>query len=249
MLLIEDILGNRQDAGWQERLAGLHVDMLALDQWEAQKNRLRKKTVAGVEIALALPRQSHLHDGDVLFYDEAAGEVIVARITLKDVMVINLSDTEALSPELIARTCFELGHALGNQHWPAVVKEGRVYVPLTVDRKVMESVMRTHSFEHIHYSFMPGAGVIPYLAPHETRRLFGGADSTPHNHVSQLAGEGDGARMNLAEHGHCHEHTHQHDDGTEHAHPHEHTHQHLQSGDDHHHAEVHGNFTPHRHDH
>ena len=78
MLLIENILGNRQDAGWQERLAGLHVDMLALDQWEAQKNRLRKKTVAGVEIALALPRQSHLHDGDVLFYDEAAGEVIAA---------------------------------------------------------------------------------------------------------------------------------------------------------------------------
>ena len=45
------------------------------------------------------------------------------------------------------RTCVELGHALGNQHWPALVKGDRVFVPLTVDRKVMASVMNTHRFE------------------------------------------------------------------------------------------------------
>ena len=39
--------------------------------------------------------------------------------------------------DVVVRTAFELGHALGNQHWPAVVKGDRVYVPLTVDRKVM----------------------------------------------------------------------------------------------------------------
>ena len=62
---------------------------------------------------------------------------------------------------------FELGHALGNQHWPAVVKGTRVFVPLTVDRKVMSSVMKTHALPGIRYDFMPGAEVIPYMAPHE----------------------------------------------------------------------------------
>jgi urease accessory protein len=77
----------------------------------------------------------------------------------------------------------ELGHALGNQHWPALVKDGVVYVPLTVDRKVMASVMNTHRFEGIRYEFVPGARIVPYLAPHESRRLFGGAEGPVHFHT------------------------------------------------------------------
>ena len=63
-----------------------------------------------------------------------------------------------------------------------MVKGDRVYVPLTVDRKVMVSVMKTHAFSHITYEFVPGAEVIPYLAPHEARRLFGGAGAASHAH-------------------------------------------------------------------
>lgn len=78
-------------------------------------------------------------------------------------------------------TCVELGHALGNQHWPAVIRGTRVYVPLTIARTVMASVMKTHAFEGISCAFAPGAEVISYLAPHEARRLFGAADG--HRHV------------------------------------------------------------------
>jgi urease accessory protein len=81
------------------------------------------------------------------------------------------------------RTCVELGHALGNQHWPALVKDTRVFVPLTVDHKVMASVMNTHRFEGIRYEFVPGDDIVPYLAPHESRRLFGGAEGPVHTHT------------------------------------------------------------------
>ena len=77
----------------------------------------------------------------------------------------------------------ELTDDFGNQHWPALVKGTRVFVPLTVDRKVMASVMNTHRFENIRYEFVPGADIIPYLAPHESRRLFGGAEGPVHSHV------------------------------------------------------------------
>ena len=87
------------------------------------------------------------------------------------------------TPEYIARTAFELGHAIGNQHWPAVVKGTRVFVPMTLDRKVMESVMRTHSFENVSIAFRRGAEIIPYLAPHEVRRLFGGTDPATAEHT------------------------------------------------------------------
>ena len=157
--------------------------MLALDHWEAQKNRFRKKTAGGLEIAVSLDRGAFLRDGNVLVWDEAARSAVVARISLRDVMVIHLDDLSAHPSEIAMRTCVELGHALGNQHWPALAKGASVYVPLTVDRKVMASVMNTHRFEGVVYEFVPGGVVVPYLAPHESRRLFGGAEGpVPHAH-------------------------------------------------------------------
>jgi len=245
MILIESILGNMREADWRARLATLRIDEFRLDQWEAQKNRLRKKTAGGTELAVALPRTSQLKDGDILACSET--DAVVVRITLKEVMVIDWSEATALAPDVLARNCFELGHALGNQHWPAVVKDGKVYVPLTVDRKVMDSVMRTHRFEHIRYSFVPGADVIPYLAPHESRRLFGGADATPHSHVQAYQTAHD-----RAVHSHLHGHVHTHADGTTHAHDHVHQHQHPQQPGQlgvHQHAELHGSFAAHDHSH
>jgi urease accessory protein len=102
---------------------------------------------------------------------------------LQDVMIVRLEALLAQAPEILGRTCLEIGHALGNQHWPAVVKGTAVYVPLTVSQQVMSSVMKTHAFPGITYEFAPGDTVIPYLSPHEARQLFGGANATPHSHI------------------------------------------------------------------
>ncbi|MBS0320117.1 MAG: urease accessory protein UreE [Proteobacteria bacterium] len=185
MILVEAILGNAADAAWAPRLAALTVDTLALDHWEAQKNRFRKRTSSGLELAVSLDRGTFMRDGDVLLVDEATGRAVVARITLRDVMIVSLDDVTSQSPDLMLRTCVELGHALGNQHWPALVKGNRVYVPLTVDRKVMASVMNTHKFEGVRYEFVPGSDIVPYLAPHESRRLFGAAEGPVHTHTQE----------------------------------------------------------------
>jgi urease accessory protein len=183
LILVEKILGNAGDPEWTSRLAAGTVDRLALDHWEAQKNRFRKKTANGLEIAVSLDRGTLLRNGDVLVWDEPAARAVVAAISLRDVMVIHLDELALQPPEIATRTCIELGHALGNQHWPALVKGSRVYVPLTVDRKVMASVMNTHRFEGIRYEFAPGEDIVPYLAPHESRRLFGGAEGPVHSHA------------------------------------------------------------------
>jgi urease accessory protein len=183
VILVEAVLGNAAEPQWAERLAGVSIDAFELDHWEAQKNRLRKRTAGGVELAVSLDRGTFMHDGDVLVWDAPASRAVVARIRLRDVMVIELGELAEAAPELAMRTCVELGHALGNQHWPALVKGRRVFVPLTVDRKVMSSVMNTHRFEGIRYEFVPGGEIVPYLAPHESRRLFGGAEGPVHSHA------------------------------------------------------------------
>jgi urease accessory protein len=226
VILVEAVLGNAADAEWQARLAAATVDPLELDHWEAQKNRFRKKTKSGAELAVSLDRGTFMRDGDVLVWDAAAARAVVARISLRDVMVIHLDGVTEASPEVAMRTCLELGHALGNQHWPALVKGGRVYVPLTVDRKVMSSVMNTHRFESIRYEFVAGGEIVPYLAPHESRRLFGGAEGPVHTHTHEdyVAVDGETgatygrppvtppARSHAHPHAHPHTHAHGHAD-------------------------------------
>jgi urease accessory protein len=224
MILVEAVLGNAAEPEWAARLGGAAVDALELDHWEAQKNRFRKKTAGGVELAVSLDRGTFMRDGDVLVWDEPARRAVVARIALRDVMVIHLDGMSGAAPEIALRTCVELGHALGNQHWPALVKGSRVFVPLTVDRKVMSSVMNTHRFEGIRYEFVPGGEIVPYLAPHESRRLFGGAEGPVHTHtheqyvaVDDETGE-TYARPPVRAHSHPHPHDHPHPHGTD---PHE----------------------------
>src|SRR5262245_31497225 len=183
MVIIETVLGNIADPEWSERLSTADVDLLEVDQWEAQKSRFRKATAKGAEVAISLDRGTYVRDGDVLSWDRQADTAIVAKIDLRDVMIVHLDDLAGVSPEIAMRTCIELGHAMGNQHWPALVKGNVVYVPLTVDRKVMASVMNTHRFEGIRYEFVPGRDIIFYLTPHESRRLFGGAEGPVHSHA------------------------------------------------------------------
>ena len=220
MLIIESILGNIRDKQWQERTEKAKVDYLVLNQWDAQKNRLRRTTEQGNDIAVSLPRNTFMQNGDVLAFDEANNTMTVAKITLRDVLISEINELLKKEQSELVRLCIEIGHALGNQHWPAVVREGKIILPLTVDKKVMLSVMRTHAFPDITYDFHPAEVAIPYLLPHEARRLFGGADqgsvdmshhvhgahgghgaSVPAGHHSH-----DGGRTHHADHGHNHDH-------------------------------------------
>lgn len=200
------ILGNLHDPAWKQRLSELDIEYIPLDQWTAQKSRFLATGERGTEYPIALKRQSQVVDGDIVFHDAAANRVAALRLELNPVLVIDLSPLEKESAATLIRRSVELGHAIGNQHWPAVVKGAKVYVPLTVDKKVMLSVMDTHHLEGVSYEFQPGREVIPYMAPHEIRRLFGGASHGSHA-------------------GHEHGHEHAHDHG--HAHPHEHGHEHV----------------------
>lgn len=215
MKIYTEILGNLHDPAWVKKTQNAAVERIDLDQWTAQKSRFVAPSDRANEYAVALKRHTQLLDGDILEYLPEERKVVAIRIRLNDVLVADLGTLVHEAPERIVRIAVELGHAIGNQHWPAVVKGTKVYVPLTVDKKVMESVMRTHHIESVACSFQPGSEVIPYLAPHEIRRLFGGTgpDSDVHHHH-----ESTHAHM----HAHTYEHAHEHTHGQEPVHMHEH---------------------------
>ena len=183
-MIYTEVIGNiNKDHRLAEQLAQADVDFVVLDQWTAQKSRFLAKGLSGEEYPVALQRGAHVADGDVLFFDPKENKGVVLRIELSPVLVVDLSGIMCRSSEEIIRISLELGHAIGNQHWPAVVKGTKVYVPLTVDKKVMLAVLETHNIEGIKFDFQPGQEVIPYLAPSEVRELFGGASHESHAHT------------------------------------------------------------------
>lgn len=209
MKIYNEIIGNiNLSPEWKEKLENADIDYIFLDQWTAQKSRFLGKGTSGEEYPIALKRHTQVVDGDIISYDPESGKAAVLRIELNPVLVIDLGALVDKDHDLIIRRSVELGHAIGNQHWPAVVKGTKVYVPLTVDRKVMLSVMETHHLEGITYEFQTGLDIIPYLAPHEIRRLFGGASQESHAHGEEPGHHHGHTHIHFDENGIAHEHTH-----------------------------------------
>lgn len=217
MTVYNQVIGNMNlSPEWKEKLANAEIDYVFLDQWTAQKSRFLGKGVSGKEYPIALARHSQIVDGDVIDFDPKTNKAVVLKIELSPVLVIDLINLIGTKPEDIIRISVELGHAIGNQHWPAVVKGTKVFVPLTVDKKVMMSVMETHHIEGIKYEFQKGVEIIPYLAPHEIRRLFGGAGHESHSHehdhghIVHLHEHSDADLTHSQDHGPSEDHNHFH---------------------------------------
>lgn len=191
MNVYSEIIGNIYNVPeWTEKIKHVQVETIRLDQWAAQKSRLLAKGDKGNEYPIALKRNSHLTNGDVIYYSPEENKAVVIKIDLCPVLVIDLSKIIKDGVDAVLRTSFELGHAIGNQHWPAVIKDNFVYVPLTVEEKVMTTVIDTHAIEGISYEFKKGEEILQILEPQEIRRLFGGAShdvfAQGHSHTDQI---------------------------------------------------------------
>ena len=180
LVRVSAVLGQMTEGPWPARLSRSRVDVLRLNQATAQRSRLRAVSDGGTEVAISLERGTQLRDGDVLRWDAANRIALVARIDFGEVLVMDVSALLGEPASTLLERCVEVGHALGNQHWPAVVKDSQIYVPLTLTREVMAAVLNAHRLEGITWFFAPGADVLPHLAPHEARRLFGAAARHQH---------------------------------------------------------------------
>lgn len=188
MHIYSEIIGNIYTSPeWTEKVKDLDIETINLDQWAAQKSRLLTKGDKGNEYPIALKRNTQVLNGDVIYYSVEEKRAVVIKIDLCPVLVLELCDIVDKDPEIMIRIALELGHAIGNQHWPAVVKNTKVYVPLTVQEKVMTTVIDTHSIEGISYEFIKGQDILELLEPQEIRRLFGGAShdvfAQGHGHI------------------------------------------------------------------
>jgi urease accessory protein len=127
------------------------LDEATVDERDAHKGRLRISTDNGQEYGLVLARGTALTAGDVFAHDTGDGAVLIS-LSLQELMVLTLRN--GLSTEERVRWAVRVGHVLGNQHWPVAMIGEQICTPVTIDRAVMETVLKTHhvtDYCTIHY--------------------------------------------------------------------------------------------------
>jgi urease accessory protein len=156
MQYLSRCLGNiHHDPGLRARVATWQqdgtLDDAIVDERDTHKGRLRIFTEKGQEYGLLLARGTVLAAGDVFLLEEGEGAVRIS-LTPQELMVLTLRDDLSVQERL--RWAVRAGHVLGNQHWPVAVVGEHLLTPVTIDRAVMETVLKTHhvtDYCTIHY--------------------------------------------------------------------------------------------------
>ena len=143
MIIVEKIVGNiYADRSLYERSQILEkekkLEKLSLSISDARKSRIRKNTDRGTEIGIIQNRKGVLSSGDVLVLTDQ--NMVLVEIEMEEAMVIDFGDH--LDSSALLERAVRLGHLIGNQHWAFFVKGNCVYVPITIDRRVMDTVIK-----------------------------------------------------------------------------------------------------------
>lgn len=170
MFVVDKVLGNLaadQKLAWrvQTREKSGAVERVMVSASGAQRRRMRLTSATGVDVGVAIEGGAPLHDGDVLCHDGDESRLVVVEVAPSEAMAIHPKPAPA-DGDSFARGVL-LGHLLGNQHWPIKVDGSVVLTPVTVDRRVMETVLRTHGFPGLTWEFVEvEPGEVPTGMPH-----------------------------------------------------------------------------------
>jgi urease accessory protein len=114
-MLIQDKIGSTGSYV----IGGRVVDILALEWYETGKRIMRKRTLAGRDVAMRFLRESpSLTEGDVLYADD--GVVIVVTVLPCEVLVLRM-----VSLQTVASVCYEIG----NRHLPLFYEKDELLAP------------------------------------------------------------------------------------------------------------------------
>ena len=102
-----------------------------LQKSDCVKGRILTKSLSGVAIGIIKSRELLLKSGDILETDN--GELLLINLQEETFMVLSFTDSSNDPLALV-----QLGHLLGNSHYPITIKDNKIYVRLVTNPKVIE---------------------------------------------------------------------------------------------------------------
>ncbi|WEK21688.1 MAG: urease accessory protein UreE [Candidatus Pedobacter colombiensis] len=114
-MIIQQVIGNTQT----QSIEGLEVDLLEIEWFEATKRIQRRRTNAGMEIAIKFTQEGQrLHQDDILYQD------------CKKVVVVHIKPCEAIV--MTPASLLEMGticYEIGNKHLPLFIQNDQIMMP------------------------------------------------------------------------------------------------------------------------
>ncbi|MEM6451131.1 MAG: urease accessory protein UreE [Cyanobacteria bacterium P01_D01_bin.105] len=139
-VLAQTYLGNaREDEGLAKRVgqaiaAGLCLEV-EIGRSDRTKGRILTRTASGQPVGLMKDRDWQLREGDVL--ETVQGHLVLVHVEAQPLMALRFSPNAHNHPTALV----QLGHTLGNQHWPITVRGDVVYVEMVATQAQMEKVV------------------------------------------------------------------------------------------------------------
>lgn len=117
-----------------------HVLQVRIARCDRIKGRIFTTALSGRSIGIVKDRNWLLRDGDVLATQSAETTTEYVLVNLKEQQVIAIRFEPGAHNHAV--TLMQLGHVLGNHHWPISVNEDILYVELVSDASLVESTVR-----------------------------------------------------------------------------------------------------------
>lgn len=123
----------------------LEVSLTASDRY---KGRIHAYTDLGVAVGIIKDRDRALKSGDI--FKTNSDKLILINLQEVEVMVLDLS---ALKSNVSAMEIFNLGHVLGNHHYPIMIQEQKIYVQLVTNKYILEKLIKELSISGLQFSY------------------------------------------------------------------------------------------------
>ena len=110
--------------------------LVTIERRDRAKGRILAQTASGQKVGITKARDWLLRDGDVL-----AGEgdcLVLVSIQSQTLIALTFSFGVQNDPTALV----QLGHVLGNRHWPVAIKEQTLYIELVADAALIESTIK-----------------------------------------------------------------------------------------------------------
>ena len=109
---------------------------VSLTQSDCAKGRIQAQSTSGVSVGIIKSRDWSLRQGDVFIAE--SGSLLLIHLQEQRLMVLSFTEPLAdLAVELV-----HLGHVLGNQHCPIIIRGSKIYLQPTGDTAKIEATIK-----------------------------------------------------------------------------------------------------------
>ena len=135
---------------------------ISLSPSDRTKGRIYACTDSGMSVGIVKSRDRAIQTGDL--FQTNSDKYVLIYLPPPELLVLDLASVDGSSPVQLV----QLGHILGNHHYPIMVQENKIYVELVTDKSVLEKLLDSIEIPQLKISYQIYTGEQPLVFSRHT---------------------------------------------------------------------------------